>query len=142
MISKTDLKKIAEIRLEEAKALCDAGFYDGAVYLCGYVVEAALKAVVCKHLKMPNYLDTGDMKNIFLSHDFNRLLLLSGLQNQINLANKKNTQLFKNWSMVTGWSPDIRYSPVGSSDETYARSIIKALEEKGDGFLTWIKKKW
>ena len=141
-MTKRDLQKIAELRLKEAKILYENGLYDGAVYLCGYVVEAALKARICKHLQMKEYLDSGDMKNMFLSHDFDRLLFLSGLKNRINLANRRGTGLFKNWSLLTNWTPDIRYVPNGTYTEQYAKDIINALEHNTDGFLVWIKRLW
>ena len=137
-----ELQKIALVRLKEAKTLYDNGLYDGAVYLCGYVVEAALKARICRHLQMKEYLDTGDMKSMFLSHDFDRLLLLSGLKNRINLANRRRTNLFKHWSLLTTWTPDMRYASVGTYDQRYAGDLIKALEDANDGFLVWIKKLW
>ena len=142
MITRKDFQKIAELRLKEAKTLYKAGLYDGTVYLCGYAVEAALKARICRHLQMKEYLDSGDMKGIFLSHDFDRLLLLSGLSNKINLANKKNAKLFQHWSILTSWTPEARYFPVGTSDKKYAKNMLYALEHKSDGFLVWIKRIW
>lgn len=137
-----EFQKLALTRLEEAKSLYNKRLYDGSVYLCGYVVEAALKARICRHLQMKEYLDTGDMKNVFLSHNFDRLLLLSGLKNRINLANRRNTNLFKHWSLLTTWTPDVRYTPIGTYDRKYANDLINALEDKNDGFLVWIKKLW
>lgn len=141
-MTKKELQEIANIRLKEAKALYDKGLYDGSVYLCGYVVEASLKARICKHLQMKQYLDTGDMRNVFLSHDFDRLLFLSGLKNRINLANRRGTGLFKNWSLLTTWTPDMRYASVGTYNQQYAADLIKALEDPSDGFLVWIKRLW
>ena len=141
-MTRKELQKIAITRLREAKVLYNNGLYDGAVYMCGYVVEAALKARICKHLQMKQYLDTGDLKNVFLSHDFDRLLLLSGLKNRINLANRRGTNLFKHWSILTTWTPDMRYAVVGTYTKQYAEDIIRALEDSNDGFLVWIRKLW
>jgi hypothetical protein len=141
-MTRKELQIIADIRLKEAKTLFNNDLYDGAAYLCGYVVEAALKARICKHLQMKQYIDTGDMKNVFLSHDFDRLLLLSGLKNRINLANRRGTNLFKNWSLLTTWTPDMRYASVGTNSKQYTQDLIKALEDRNDGFLVWIKKLW
>jgi len=141
-MTRKELQKIAIIRLKESKTLYDNGLYDGAVYLCGYVVESALKARICRHLQMKEYLDTGDMKNVFLSHNFDRLLFLSGLKNRINLANRRGTNLFRNWSLLTTWTPDMRYASVGTYNQQYAEDLIKALEDGSDGFLVWIKKLW
>jgi len=94
MIQYKDLKLISETRLKEAKVLYEHGLYDGAAYICGYVLETALKAMICKNLKINEYPDDGKDKTIFSSHDFDRLLLLSGLQSKISLGarNKKNLQ--------------------------------------------------
>lgn len=141
-MNRRELQNIALTRLKEAKSLYNKRLYDGSVYLCGYVVESALKARICRHLQMKEYIDTGDMKQVFLSHDFDRLLFLSGLKNRINLANRRGTGLFRNWSLLTTWTPDMRYASVGTYNRQYAKDIINALEDTGDGFLVWIKKLW
>jgi len=48
--SRSDLQKIARARLRDADVLYRAQRYDGAIYLCGYAVEIALKARICKAL--------------------------------------------------------------------------------------------
>ncbi len=42
MATRDQLRELAELRLREAETLFAAELYDGCVYLCGYVVEAAL----------------------------------------------------------------------------------------------------
>lgn len=142
MVAYTDLKQIALTRFEEAKILRDNGYYDGAIYLCGYVVETALKARICKHLKQTHYPDTGPHNNVFAVHDFDRLLMLSGLENHISLSNPRMRTLWRNWSIVTSWKPNFRYTPIGSATLADADDVIKALEARGSGFLTWIQTKW
>ncbi len=141
-MTRKELQEIALTRLKEAKTLYDNGLYDGAVYLCGYVVEDALKARICKHLHMKEYVETSDMRGVFFSHNFDSLLLLSGLKNRISLANSKRTNLFKNWSLLTTWKPERRYHPAGTYGREYTESLIKALEDSHEGFLVWIKKLW
>lgn len=141
-ITRTDLKKLTELRLKEAKTLYNAGLYDGCVYLCGYVVETALKARICKHLQMREYIENDRLRNLLQSHSFDHLLLLAGLRNKINLSNKKNLGLFTNWSILTAWKPELRYNPKGTYDKEYAKTMIDALEHPHDGFLVWIKKLW
>ncbi len=141
MVKHEDLKLISETRLKEAKALHRNGFYDGAAYLCGYVVETALKARICKNLKIKEYPDDGKDKTIFSSHDFDRLLLLSGLQNRISLANKRNRKLFENWSLLTSWKPEKRYT-IGMYKKRDVENLFKALEDNHYGFFVWIKKLW
>lgn len=141
MIQYEDLKLIAETRLKEAKALHKSGLHDGAAYICGYVVETALKARICKNLKIKEYPDEGNEKQIFRSHDFDRLLLLSGLQNKISLANKRTKKLFENWSLLTSWKPEERYT-LGAYQKKDIEDLFKALEDGQYGFFNWIKKLW
>ena len=44
-VRRRDLQDVANIRLREAKALLDGGFYDGAFYLASYAVECALESL-------------------------------------------------------------------------------------------------
>ena len=48
MILVAELDGLAAARLEDAKVLLASGRYDGAVYMCGYAVEIALKARICR----------------------------------------------------------------------------------------------
>ncbi len=51
MITRTELRNLAKARLKESKTLFNAKQYDTATYLCGYAVELALKARICRTLK-------------------------------------------------------------------------------------------
>lgn len=139
MIKYADLKGLADIRLQEAKVLYRNKMYDGAAYLCGYVVEVALKARICKVLNIKEYPDEGNNKSIFSSHDFDRLKLLSGLQDVITLKKKR---LFTNWSLLTQWKPERRYDPVGTHNYKEVNQMFHALENPSWGFLSWIRKIW
>ena len=50
MASRKQLQDLARLRMREAETLFETGLYDGAAYLCGYVVESALEARICKLL--------------------------------------------------------------------------------------------
>lgn len=141
MVKYEDLKAIAEIRLKEAKALYRSRLYDGAAYICGYVVEISLKARICKNLKLSDYPDDGKDKQVFSSHDFDRLLLLSGLQSRITLSNKRTRKLFENWSLLTSWKPERRYT-VGVYKKRDVEELFEALEGGEFGFFNWIKNLW
>ena len=58
MIAVRHLRRIARARLEDATVLRKAKRHDGAVYICGYAVEIALKARVCKTLRWSGYPST------------------------------------------------------------------------------------
>jgi len=64
MIDVAELDKIAEARLDDARALLTASRYDGATYLCGYAVEVALKARVCRVLNWPTFPSTRGVSGV------------------------------------------------------------------------------
>lgn len=137
-----ELKKLAKTRLIEAKALFDKGLYDGSCYLAGYVIELALKARVYKILDMTDYPESGDMSRLFKTHKYDDLVKLSGLERKFDEAKKANVALFTNWSLVTDWSEEFRYRPVGTNSKKRVQEIINALENPKDGIFTRIKKRW
>ena len=139
MITTANLRALSQKRLKEAKVLYENGLYDGAVYLAGYAIETALKAKICRNLKIPAYPDEGSTKSIFASHDFTRLALLAGLSSTLTAA---HPDLGVNWSIVASWNPDWRYRPVGSVSQIDANDFIDAVESSPSGIMTWIKARW
>ena len=55
MIKTADLINIANERLQDAEILLNAHRHDGAVYLCGYSIEIALKHKICQHLNWTGF---------------------------------------------------------------------------------------
>jgi hypothetical protein len=108
MATRRDLKDLALLRLREAEALFAAGLYDGSAYLCGYVVELALKARICRLLGTSDYPSTGEYKRVYAVHDLDQLLFLAGLRAKMNVSNQP---LFTNWSLVVPWNPERRSDP-------------------------------
>src|SRR5207245_9905070 len=108
LMARTDLQRIARSRLGEAKALFKSRHYDGAAYLCGYALELALKARVCRHLKwdvFPENQAESRWSQALKTHDLAALLELSGVQNRI-----KSTYV-ADWSFIhSNWSPEDRKS--------------------------------
>jgi hypothetical protein len=135
-----ELKELAFLRMKEAETLFDAGLYDGAAYLCGYVVELALKARICKHLCLPEYPDSGTHKKFFAVHDFDHLLLLSGLKPEVSLTH--DPELFNNWSVATPWNPERRYLPAGSTTKQEAQDLLDAIRANPKGLFPWIQIHW
>lgn len=135
MPTRDELIELAHLRLREAEALFAADLYDGSVYLCGYVVELALKACICATLAIPDYPD----RRMFWTHDFDELRLLAGLQKQITLA---NPALFRNWSIATEWKPELRYQPAGTYGRPEASKVLESIREKPDGVLQYLSNRW
>ena len=139
MPTRNELKELARLRLREAETLFQAGLYDGAIYLCGYVIEFALKARICKVLDIPDYPSSGRLKSAYAVHDFDQLLLLSGLKNKLNAA---PVELYANWSITTPWTPELRYAPRGTISQAKAQEVLDAVRDRSHGVLRWIMNYW
>ena len=140
MPTRRDLQKLAKLRLREAEHLERKGLYDGCVYLCGYVVEFALKARICRVLGLRSYPDEKEVGRVFKTHNFDVLKLLAGLEEETSLA--RNKALFNNWSTATEWRPEYRYLPPGTYDKKKARQVLSSIKNRPNGVLTWLSKQW
>jgi HEPN domain-containing protein len=123
VLSRSDLKKIAQARLEDAEALLKSQRYDGAVYLCGYAVELALKARICLNMGWSGYPSTRpefQKYQSFKTHDLDVLLHLSGAKAMML------QKLRIEWSAVAKWEPEARYKPVGSTTRLDAKLMIES----------------
>ena len=121
MISRIELKKRAKAKLKDAEVLFNNQRFDGSVYLCGYVIELALKARTCKTLKWNDFPESNnDFRNYqsFKTHNLDILLTLSGLESKIKSNN------FFDWNNVNQWNPEMRYGAVGNLTKTVAEDMI------------------
>jgi HEPN domain-containing protein len=106
MIPVADLRKLARARLRDAEVLFQSKRYDGGLYLCGYAVELALKARICRTLKWPAFPETrNEFKEYqsFRTHSLDVLLHLSGVETKVK------SRLLSDWSVVVKWDPEGRY---------------------------------
>ncbi len=141
MPSRGELKMISKTRFREVEVLYRHRLYDGAKYLSGYVIETALKARVCRILNS-NYPETGEISKSFLTHKFDTLVKLGGLQKTLDSELNSNVNFKTNWSLVTSWTEEFRYKPIGTSSQRDVEDIISALLDINDGIFTWIKRRW
>ncbi len=126
MLLKSDLKHIAKERLADAETLFDAGRFDGATYLCGYVMEIVLKLRICKTLKWEGFPDSRrefEGKLSFKTHDFDILLQLSGVESKVKQS------YLSEWSTVKTWNPELRYNRVVSMNRA---EILRKRSEVAD----------
>lgn len=138
MPTRQELKDLTRLRLREAEVLFQAACYNGAVYLCGYAVEAALKARICRLLGAEVYPDSGKYRGVYAVHDLDQLLFLAGLQGKM----EQQALLFENWTLAAPWKPDLRYSPPGTITRKQAAEILQAIRDPKNGVLRWIKSYW
>lgn len=123
MIAIRELKKISNAHLKDAMVLFQNRRYDGAIYLCGYAVELALKTRICKTLRWNGFPDSRkEFENYksFRTHDLDILLTLSGMDTKI-----KKMYIF-DWLIVAKWNPEIRYRTTGIIKRNNANDMIKS----------------
>ncbi|MGA2298367.1 MAG: hypothetical protein ABSG15_12550 [FCB group bacterium] len=118
------LKSIANVRYKESQILFDKNQYDGATYLCGYSIEAALKRKICMTLGWDEYPTKGSAyKQTFFTHDLDVLLHLSGIEKIIK--NNFNPE----WSLILKrWNPELRYSEIGTAIKNETLELLKAIK--------------
>ncbi len=144
----SDFKSLSKSRLKTVDILNDNEEWGVAKYIMGYVLELAMKAMICQTLGLPAYPhDNKDEKtaSYFKTHVFDRLLVVSGATKifKPDIANEASF----NWEQFTkeypgDWSSVIRYDPalarpatpeLKSSVQnlyTYLVGILKTIEEK------------
>jgi HEPN domain-containing protein len=123
MIPRQELRKLARDRLKDAEILYVHRRYAGAVYLCGYSIELALKARICQTLKWKGFPETtAEMSHYrsFIVHDLEVLLHLSGIEAQVH------TGYLTEWSIVLRWRPELRYQPARQTTRIDAMNMLNA----------------
>jgi len=126
MIAINDLTSTAREYLRAAKLLRTRRSYDVATYLCGYSVEIALKARICRALKWTSgFPDTPaefKTKANLKTHDLEALLEYTAIQDKVKL------QYFTDWATVNTWKPEQRYSPPGTKTLSQTNDMIQATQ--------------
>ena len=93
----------ADERWKDARCLHQAGRFDGAIYLCGYVLECFLKFVLCERRNQRG-LELAEAKQ--LGHNLVELLERTGLRGQLF----QNRDLWRAFETINSqWSPELRY---------------------------------
>lgn len=126
-IQRTALISIADDRIKDAEALLSKRRYDGASYLCGYAIELALKARLCRHLKWEEFPRTnsefqGCNKGL-KTHKFDDLLKFTGIERKIRRS------YFSDWSIVSQWTPETRYEPPGLASREDAEALVSSAKK-------------
>ncbi len=125
MLTRAELRRISRARLADAKALFRAKRYDGAAYLCGYAIEVALKARICKTLRWTEFPSTNkgfEGLASFKVHNLEILLRLSGRETFIRANHTAS------WSVIASWNPESRYNRIGTTSRIQAETMIQETE--------------
>jgi HEPN domain-containing protein len=137
-VDRKDLQSLSRIRAREAKALLDAGLYDGAFYLAGYAVECALKACIAKATRRHEFPDKSRVNKSYV-HDLDQLITLAGLEEAHRKLMDSDTGFRKDWGFVKLWSEESRYRTIDPKD---AEALVAAIMKRRDGILSWLRHYW
>jgi HEPN domain-containing protein len=138
-LTRNDFKRLARLRLKEVKSLLDAGHYSGAYYLCGYVVEYALKACIAKRAKRYEFPPDPDTVRKCYSHNYDNLVKAADLGQELLDRVQADRDFRKNWTNVSQWSEQTRYEVM---PEFEARMLFEAVSNPNHGVLEWLKSLW
>jgi len=135
----SDLHRLSELRIKEAKILLDNACYEGAYYLSGYAVECALKACIAKQTRRHDFPDK-KLVNESYTHALTKLLDAAGLRTDLKQEVKSNKPFEINWGIVKDWNEETRYrTPI---PESTAMDLYSAIVNPKIGVLSWLKKRW
>jgi len=138
-MNKSDFENLVEIRINEAKALLQAGHFQGAYYLAGYALECALKACIAKQVKEFDF-PNKDLANESYTHNLSKLIGVAGLKQKLTKDEKLNEEFKLNWAVAKDWSEASRYDC--DIEETKAKDLFDAVTNDKSGIVAWIKNYW
>ncbi len=138
-MNRSEFQQLSELHLQHAKALLDAQLYSGAYYMCGYVVECALKACICRQTSQFDFHPHPKESQKAWSHNFANLIDASGLEEQFKAARQADSALDVKWKEVDDWSENSRYAPRG---QKAAEDLLAAVSDPDHGVLACIKRFW
>ena len=138
-MNRRDLQTLTKLRLREARSLLRAGYYEGSYYLAGYAIECALKACIAKQVKRFDFPDKKFWNDSY-THDFGKLLSISGLKQHHEQECQKDKQFALNWALVSAWNVEDRYALSVSRAE--AHEIYRCISTRRSGVMSWLKKSW
>lgn len=107
-------RQAADERWKDAKCLHDNRRFEGAIYLCGYVLECFLKFALCE-VKNQSWMDLSKAKG--LGHNLVELMDECNLGKA--LADKPDVR--EAFARINNhWAPEMRYSGRASDERTSA----------------------
>ena len=138
MLTRADLQKLAQLRLDDAILLHQAGRASSAYYLAGYAIELSLKASISK-LVLPNTLPEKGFVDAIYTHKLDSLLATAGLTVTFKEACANDHQLAAFWGVSSQWREASRYE---FWDPASSAAMLLAVGEPNHGVFQWVKLHW
>ena len=102
MLTKSDIEKLAQLRLDDSLLLMRAERSSSAYYLAGYAIELALKACISK-LFLPNVIPEKSFVDAVYTHKLDNLLATAGLTIKFKEACTADHLLAAYWGVASQW---------------------------------------
>ena len=118
-MNRNDFRKLALIRLDDARILFRQGRFEGCYYLSGYAVECGLKACIAKLTKRYDFPDKSLLQGVY-THDLAPLLRIAGLEEARDRESEHDREFGLHWYVVKQWKGESRYE---NPDRQPAESI-------------------
>ena len=138
-MKRQEFRRLALIRLDDARALLRARRYAGAYYLAGYAVECGLKACVAQTFKAATIPGKGEVDKIY-THNLPALVRYAGLDTALTAAIATDADFQVNWTITLNWKEQTRYERERSQAE--AASLAAVIADPTHGLLRWIRQHW
>jgi HEPN domain-containing protein len=133
-------QQLAQLRLDEAKALLRDDQPSGAYYLAGYAIECALKAIIAKQFRADEIPDKALVNRVY-THDLSELLRLGGLESELDVARRADPELNRRWAIVKNWKEQARYS-IWTNGDASAMMDGVAGDNRAGGLFQWLTARW
>jgi HEPN domain-containing protein len=137
-VNRQELQTLAEERLADARAVLEAGRWDGAYYLAGYAVECALKAYVARQTKEYDF-PVKDAGSKFYIHDLEKLCNNARLTQVIEDESRRDREFGLNWLFVKDWKEEARYE---THSRQKAEQMLAAVGDPQHGVLQCLRRYW
>jgi hypothetical protein len=135
-LTRNDLRRLAWVRLKEARILLRSECWDGAYYLCGYAVECALKACIAKRTLRHEFPDKEIVTQSY-SHNLTTLMATAGLDLGRKLASAPPFAV--NWAAVKDWTEKSRYQ---ANSRKKAQDLYRVVAARKHGLMRWVRQHW
>ena len=154
--TEAEIISLANKKIKAAELLLQEHFYDDAYYLGGYGFELLLKAKICKTLAIADFFDfdnsktrklptakarRGERENLykpFKVHDYEQLLILSGLYKEFESKIANDLTFSADWSVVSKWDESMRYATGSNSQDV--QSFINSVKNMMQWLTQYLQK--
>lgn len=134
-------QQLAERWLVDAKSLLDDHRWSAAYYAAGYAIECGLKAcILARVAATPEVIfEERRFSEKCWTHSPEELVKLAGLQAALTADMATNPVLLSSWRIVKDWSEQSRYA---TTSHWEAKRLHKAITDKANGVMPWIRVRW